>query len=253
MNATPAPTPAPSDRPSDISLTTPHVDRAWREDFVVELRLADVPGDRIGDALATVDAHCADSGQSAAEAFGDPVAYARAVRGNGSGHGTALRPRTVVGLLLGLAGLIAVPRAVDAWAEATAVVVSGGDLVALGLCVGAVILLLARPTPILRQVFRRRSLAFVLPFGLLTVFLLPQALWREPVAQSAWPLPAAVGVVALILQVVLTWPALTESDPIRDPRVSTPSRPQIEWALAFLFPFLTMIMLGVDAVFRLLA
>ena len=49
---------------------------AWRDAFVLELRLRDVPGPQIGDALAEVDAHCADSGQSPQEAFGDPVHYA---------------------------------------------------------------------------------------------------------------------------------------------------------------------------------
>ncbi len=51
----------------------------WRDAFVVQLRLRDVPGAAIGDALAQVDAHCAESGQSPLLAFGDPADYADAL------------------------------------------------------------------------------------------------------------------------------------------------------------------------------
>lgn len=61
---------------SDPRTIAPHVDPAWRERLVLELRLRDVPGTTIGGALAEVEAHCVDSGQDAATAFGDPVAYA---------------------------------------------------------------------------------------------------------------------------------------------------------------------------------
>lgn len=57
----------------------PHVEERWAEAFVVELRLLDVPGAALGAALAEVDSHCAESGEPAAEAFGDPVAYARSL------------------------------------------------------------------------------------------------------------------------------------------------------------------------------
>ncbi|PYF99202.1 hypothetical protein SAMN05216184_10884 [Georgenia satyanarayanai] len=51
----------------------------WCDDFVVELRLLDVPGPVIGDRLAEVEAHCTDTGESPAQAFGDPVGYARSL------------------------------------------------------------------------------------------------------------------------------------------------------------------------------
>lgn len=40
-----------------------------------------MPGALIGDLLAEVDAHCADSGEDPQHAFGDPAGYARAVAG----------------------------------------------------------------------------------------------------------------------------------------------------------------------------
>ena len=51
--------------------------RQWCDDFVLELRLRDVPGPVIGERLAEVEAHCAETGESPSEAFGDPTGYAR--------------------------------------------------------------------------------------------------------------------------------------------------------------------------------
>ena len=65
-------TPDSSDRPSHRG---PVLD-AWREAFVLELRALDVAGARIGDALAEVDAHCAETGQPPEASFGEPEAYA---------------------------------------------------------------------------------------------------------------------------------------------------------------------------------
>lgn len=47
-----------------------------RKYFSLTLRLREVRGDAIGDAVAVVRAHVADSGHSAFTAFGDPRAYA---------------------------------------------------------------------------------------------------------------------------------------------------------------------------------
>lgn len=57
----------------------PHVDPLWTEGLVLELRLQGVAGERIGAVVAEVDSHCAESGEPAADAFGDPVAYARSL------------------------------------------------------------------------------------------------------------------------------------------------------------------------------
>jgi hypothetical protein len=51
----------------------------WCDTFATQTRLYGTPGPAIGEALAEIDAHCADSGQSPAEAFGDPVDYAAAL------------------------------------------------------------------------------------------------------------------------------------------------------------------------------
>jgi len=51
--------------------------QAWCDAFVLELRLRDVPGPVIGDRLADVEGHCAETGEPPWEAFGPPTDYAR--------------------------------------------------------------------------------------------------------------------------------------------------------------------------------
>lgn len=57
----------------------PAVDPDWANDFLLTLRAAGVSGDEIGGALTDVEAYVRDSGESALEAFGDPIDYARSL------------------------------------------------------------------------------------------------------------------------------------------------------------------------------
>ena len=55
-----------------------HTDeKRYLTDLAYALRLRNISGLRIGEILAEVEAHIADSGQSAQEAFGTPKEYAR--------------------------------------------------------------------------------------------------------------------------------------------------------------------------------
>jgi hypothetical protein len=51
-------------------------DRAWVDRFLVQLGRQRMPPEEVSKALAQVRSHCADSGQSAQDAFGDPAVYA---------------------------------------------------------------------------------------------------------------------------------------------------------------------------------
>lgn len=96
----------------------PHVEAGWVEALLLELRLQGVSGERIGAALAEVEAHVVDSGQSAEEAFGDPAQYARSL-------GLPAEPeqsktatlKGVVPTLIQLFGLVAVVAAMP-WSDA---------------------------------------------------------------------------------------------------------------------------------------
>jgi hypothetical protein len=52
---------------------------AYDEELLLALRLRDVPGDRIGEVLAEVQSHVAETGEDPRTAFGDPKAYASEV------------------------------------------------------------------------------------------------------------------------------------------------------------------------------
>jgi hypothetical protein len=51
-------------------------DQAWCDDLLLRLRLREVPGARIGEVLAEVQSHVAETGEHPREAFGAPKEYA---------------------------------------------------------------------------------------------------------------------------------------------------------------------------------
>lgn len=53
---------------------------AYRDKLLTALRLREVPGERIGEVLAEVEAHVAETGEDPREAFGTPREYAEQVR-----------------------------------------------------------------------------------------------------------------------------------------------------------------------------
>ncbi|WP_435199728.1 HAAS signaling domain-containing protein [Janibacter sp. GS2] len=59
--------------------TDPDSDRAvseYRQSLIAILRLKEVPGERIGQIVAEVESHVAETGEDPVEAFGPPRAYA---------------------------------------------------------------------------------------------------------------------------------------------------------------------------------
>ena len=55
--------------------------QAWCDDLVLALRLRDVPGPRIGEVLAEMQSHVAETGEDPRSAFGTPRQYAAEVAG----------------------------------------------------------------------------------------------------------------------------------------------------------------------------
>ncbi|QFG67858.1 hypothetical protein [Ornithinimicrobium pratense] len=237
-------------RTTDHLRLAPSVEPAWVEDFVLEQRLLGVPGDRIGDALALVQSHVAESGESVHEAFGDPVAYAR----------EAASTRRVdddrdlswiLGSGLGLAGMLLTLFGVQAWIDGDGrLALTVGHLVALGLVVVAFALLHLASEPFLRFVLRRpwSTLGlFVLHFAAMVaafVFL------RTPVAHVPAGATVAVGVTTLALGTLLEWRSRTAGqleDPILGPGEGRPARRRLDWfggLTLLMFPVLTVAMVG---------
>ncbi|MGY1550714.1 hypothetical protein ACW5CM_02890 [Microbacterium sp. A588] len=108
-------------------MTTTTADKKWIDEFIVELRLRDVLGSSIGDAVASARELLADSGQSATEAFGPARVYAASLElPREPGRGWASR-----GLwpsLLGLAAFLLFIQAGTAWAQGEAILISPAQL-----------------------------------------------------------------------------------------------------------------------------
>lgn len=241
---------------ADPGRIAPHLDKGWRDDFIVELRLLRVTGDRIGDALVTADSHVADSGEGAREAFGDPVAYAREIaRGAGPGDGWRVNGWTVAGNVAGLVGMLAAVRALTGWLEGGPVAVTVGDGVALLLLLLLVAAVLRWSTAVIRVVVEHRVLVPVLAPVVLVgafaaVYWMLRATWFEvgvlPLALTAGALVAA--------SVVASWvDAPPDGDQIVAP--GRQARPSVWSRLGgtLVLPFLTLLLLAVTWVVHALA
>lgn len=132
----------------------PHVEPAWQDAFVAELRLRDVPGRAIGDALAEVEAHCADSGQDAGTAFGEPVAYAAQRAEQLPTDRRTVRDTATV--LAQTAGAMGIVWSVPPWLNGEPLVMSGGAVASVILTLAAAVALALVGNPVLRWLLRAR-------------------------------------------------------------------------------------------------
>ena len=124
---------------------TASIDRDWQDRFVTGLRLRDASPELIADQLAVVRAHCAESGESAAVAFGDPTAYADSVVAEwgvpqvGAGREiVSMLPPAVGGFL---AGALTIRGAAALIAGESFEIRVGGLLAALTLVAAALVLM----------------------------------------------------------------------------------------------------------------
>jgi hypothetical protein len=194
----------------------------WRDAFLIQARLLDVPGAVIGEALAEIDAHCADSGQRPDEAFGDPVEYAKALAGGRpSGH-SGLRRRLSRGTpmaVAALSGLMGLLDGVDAIRHGTDGVVTAGQLVFVVVGVVATVLIVAVGLAALGRPGRsggRWLLGAVTAAGCGGALFVALT-WQQVVARvPGWVLLAA----GLVLLAFVWWQMLSGqlADRIIDPR-----------------------------------
>lgn len=199
----------------------PHVDAAWRDDLVLELRLHDVPGDAIGAAVAEVEAHCLDSGQSAEEAFGDARAYGAELAAAAGRRDDAPVPmRTVVPAAVDTLGIMVTTAGAVAWLRGEPAEVHLSAIVTL-LLVGAGMVALTRwPTAVLRYLIDG-PVRHVVLVSLLAPALAVAAALLAPEAALALPaVPSTVlGLALLVTGTVLTLRSRSrlDDDPVRSP------------------------------------
>ena len=235
----------------------PDVEGAWVEAFVLEQRLIGVPGRAIGDGLAVVQSHVAESGEEARDAFGDPVAYAR--ESAPSERVGELSAGWFVASGLGLVGMLLAVRSFGDLLAGEPVQVTAGLLVLLTLAGAGLVGLAVAGDRVLSLVVRRpvtATLLFVLHFALMVgaLLLLPATVLTVPAAAAL-----AVGLVLLVVGSALEARSVGRGeleDPITGPDQAQPAtrRPsRSSWLLVLLFPLLTAAMLLLQWVVHALA
>lgn len=199
-----------------IDTHTPHVEPDWAEAFLLELRLRGVDGRRIGAALAEVEAHCAESGQSAREAFGDPTTYAVELAPAAPGI-TVSWGRELVSSFLGFGGMVTTLAAVGAWQRGTEVELTTGALgVGLLVLIGTV-LIVRHAEGLLRAVVRRWWIAVIGALVPIILFVGILLLGRQTLV-TVPALPAVVlGLVLLTAHTVLALRLADDGDPVVGP------------------------------------
>lgn len=220
---------------SDSSAMAPHANPAWVDDFVVEQRLLGVPGTRIGDALATVEAHLAETGESATDAFGPPKEYARTLAESEDSGSSGLGTVTIIAVVLGVAGLVLLPRSFEAWLEGGLVTVTIGDLVVLVVLAGLVAVLLAVPDTVMRFLIEHKMSSLLFGPILVVGFVVAMLAWRDPVAGLATTPVMLLAVLGLVVSTVLYW--REPVDPVQGPWSPTAGHARLTRAVtALLLP-----------------
>jgi hypothetical protein len=216
-------------------------DRQWIEEFVVELRLRDVPGDAIGDAVATVREFLGDSGQSAIEAFGTPRAYAASLDLPGRARSRLHLP-TVARSLAGLLAFLVFTMAATSWLNGEQrFEISWRRLLMFGVVCALVVTLPRYLNVLLRH---RWAMAAVVLAGLATGVFLSQAPSNGTVgsfvAMPSLFVVIVAGVVLVALSVVQSIAVLrgVGVDPVREPGSVRPPRGAVSAPLgiAWMFP-----------------
>lgn len=228
----------------DPGSLAPSVDKQWRDEFILELRLLSVPGETIGDALLTVETHVTDSGEDAAEAFGDARSYAKEIsRATGTaGRGWKVSATTVASTLLGLLGMLLSVSAFSAWLQRGPVGVTTGELVGLG-----VVLLLACAlffSGTMRLLAEHRWLALPVPVLLVGALVGLFVVLGEPLFEVP-TLPVAVaGVLLLAVSTVLSWvEQATTLDQVTAPGQAPVVSRSTQAFTALIFPSMTVLLL----------
>ena len=178
--------------------TTDPIPTAWRDQLVLALRVRDVPGARIGDVLAEVAEFCADSGQDAQTAFGDPHEYAASLAAGSDDAAPALRDdlRAAGQVVVGFVGLVVVLATVGSERD---LVVTAGWLLGVPLVlVAAVLTVRAVGRSVEAGGWRAAAAPFVVLTLSLVVTVVLGLVLRTPLATVPDAVALVVGVVLLV-------------------------------------------------------
>ncbi len=178
------------------------VPRRWRDDFILALRLRDAAGAQIGDALAQVESYCAESGDTAAEAFGDAREYAQSLPlPPGPVAGPDVAPGQLTRIGIAVTGMLTTVAAASGWAAGEPATVTVGQVVSVALVLFGAVLVIRMIDAVTRLIVTATrpfwlGLAVVLPVigvNIAVVLLLDQPLMEIPAAPML-----AVGLLLLL-------------------------------------------------------
>lgn len=205
----------------------PHLDPTWAEAVLLELRLLGVRGDRIGSALSEADAFCVDSGQQAAEAFGDPAAYARSLDLPAEADPGARENLGMVAQVgLDVLGVLLLAYAYPAWRSGDRLSVTAGAALAAAVILLGVGVVLWQGDRVLRTVLRGTTSARVALGSAVAAWFTVAVALPAALTGQWWVLPAAPALVVALL--ALTAGALLgrrgpAPDPVSAPLVDAPA------------------------------
>jgi len=234
----------------------PHVEPTWTQDVLLELRLQGVDGVDIAHALTEVEAHVVATGEDARTAFGDPVAYARALALPPADPSDA-RTADLVQSAAQIVGVIVLFGGASALGRDAQAAVSWGMLASALLATGATALLLRHGERALRAVVRSRvrpllvTLLSVALVAAVVLAVLPTLL----VTRTAFTLAAGVALaVGAVLFLGATASGVVRSvrapaDPVADAESGRPASRQ--WAWLSSVPLVVAVVLGVVAMYFL--
>lgn len=220
----------------------------WLDEMIIELRLRDVRGTAIGDAAAQVEAHCAETGETPEEAFGDPREYARSLDFPAS----ALQPthpvdwaKTLAPVAAGLVAVNLEGPTVRAALNHTGVWFTWGWLAALAVMALGVLLTVRIIGALLQN---RINLALYFG-GLIAATTALGILWRDKAFSAPLWATAALIVVLLAASVIGIHKMQAFDDPLVDPR-----RPEervgkgMQIATTWLFVIITVGLAVIDCI-----
>lgn len=206
--------------------------KEWLDELVVQLRLRDIKGAVIGDAVASVESHLAESGETAQEAFGDPTEYARSlvfadddlVVMSPLGWVAYLAP-----VMLGVLACFLSGEVVTAAFERRDVDVTWGGLVAVVVAVLMCVVLVRFS----RALLARWAILAAFCGGAVVLGMAPLLTLRGVVLQVPVVVVVLLVVALLTVSVIgMRHNVVAHDDPLVDPR-STARRPQANKAAAW--------------------
>lgn len=231
-------------------------DKKWFDELVLELRLRQVHGSAIGDAVASARELLSDTGQPAEEAFGPARDYAAALDLPSAPKHDWVR-KALWPSLLGLLAFLLFNQAVVSWARSEPLLVSPAQLVLLAIPAVLVAFLPLYLEAVIRRIWVCIGISAVCALaGLLSAVATPAS------RAEAWlvidPLPWLIGsalvMVALSSMNTIRSSHSEDDNDITDPLSGTTDSTGRSAAVMvqvtnWLFPILALAMLGLALTF----